>query len=91
MKKFSVNLYSFFVNAHIMIGLKFEQPIRMLKNELSFIGPIPYLPPSPTLGISINHRERKYTTPLALFMGCGVVERHLEMAQPTKKPNIERT
>ena len=22
--------------------------------------------------------------PLALFMGCGVVERHLEMAQPTK-------
>ena len=23
--------------------------------------------------------------PLALFMGCGVVERHLEMAQPTKK------
>ena len=23
--------------------------------------------------------------PLALYMGCGVVERHLEMAQPTKK------
>ena len=23
--------------------------------------------------------------PLALFMGCGVVERHLEMAKPTKK------
>ena len=23
--------------------------------------------------------------PLALFIGCGVVERHLEMAQPTKK------
>ena len=23
--------------------------------------------------------------PLALFMGCGVIERHLEMAKPTKK------
>ena len=23
--------------------------------------------------------------PLALLMGCGAVERHLEMAQPTKK------
>ena len=28
--------------------------------------------------------NKKYTTPLPL-MGCGVVERHLEMAQPTKK------
>ena len=27
--------------------------------------------------------------PLALFMGCGVVERHLEMAQPTKKKHWE--
>ena len=26
--------------------------------------------------------------PLALFMGCGVVERHLEMAQPTKKLHL---
>ena len=24
-----------------------------------------------------------------LFMGCGVVERHLEMAQPKKKTNFE--
>ena len=27
---------------------------------------------------------KKYTTPCP-HMGCGVVERHLEMAQPTKK------
>ena len=25
--------------------------------------------------------------PLALFMGCGVIERHLEMAKPIKKPS----
>ena len=29
---------------------------------------------------------KKYTTPCP-HMGCGVVERHLEMAQPTKKDN----
>ena len=32
---------------------------------------------------SINVQEVYH--PPALFMGCGVVERHLEMAQSTKK------
>ena len=29
--------------------------------------------------------------PLALLMGCGAVERHLEMAQPTKKKCFRRS
>ena len=39
-------------------------------------------------GQKYDHRvkNKKYTYPSALFMGCGVVERHLEMAKPTKKP-----
>ena len=28
--------------------------------------------------------EQEFYYPLALFMGCGVLERHLEMAKPTK-------
>ena len=36
--------------------------------------------------LKYDHRvmNKKYTTPLPP-MGCGVVERHLEMAQSTKK------
>ena len=35
--------------------------------------------------MSLTDHGDKIIPPLALFMGCGVVERHLEMAQPTKK------
>ena len=35
---------------------------------------------------TVNVQEVYY--PLALIMGCGVVERHLAMAQPTKKPYL---
>ena len=32
-----------------------------------------------------QHKEQEVYYPIALFMGCGVVERHLEMAKPTNK------
>ena len=42
-------------------------------------------------GQKYDHRvkNKKYTYPSALFMGCGVVERHLEMAKPTKNLSIQ--
>ena len=32
-----------------------------------------------------NDLEQRTRSILALFMGCGLVERHLEMTKPTKK------
>ena len=39
------------------------------------------------MGQKYDHRakNRKYYYPLALFMGCGEVERHLEMAKPSQQ------
>ena len=42
--------------------------------------------------LKVDHRltYKKYTAPLP-SMGCGAVERHLEMAQPTKKKCFRRS